>query len=201
MLLFCVETSLAAKKHFRNATWGMSLADVKASENFQLAIPAGGILTPNSVVYDGWVMGQPVLITYVFAHDRLVRGKYLLKLDDTFYDMHIDAYDEFKDDLEKKYGPPDQDKILWDKDHDLGEFSSRFGEAVSLGILKYFAQWNTRATTITMALYGRIGHVALQIEYASTKLKKFEEEYNELREYPGLFPELYLDRLLDKYPD
>lgn len=91
-LLFAAVLGIAAGQgDFRKATWGMTSAQVRASESgapSEVSQDNGEVL----VRYDGIRLGSlEAQIIYFFANDRLVRAKYLFPAE------HSDLNDFIRD--------------------------------------------------------------------------------------------------------
>ena len=87
---------------FRAADWGMSEAEVKASEKKAVPVPGS---PPGLLLYDGLLLGKlKVRITYRFADGKLVKGEYNLSAP-----LKTTDYGLLRSILVKKYGNPRSD--------------------------------------------------------------------------------------------
>lgn len=158
---------------FRNARWGMSVAEVKLSETAKLLDESDGIL-----LYESSLSGLDVFVGYVFTNGILVRGKYISVERHSNRNDYITDYNTLKDLLTKKYGAPIDENVFWLDDLYRDDYSD-WGFAVSLGHLKYFDSWETERTAITAALYGDNYEITHGIEYKSKELGTVEDTVRE----------------------
>jgi hypothetical protein len=186
-------TSFAqATVDFRQAHWGMSKAQVLATEPVR---PSEVRESEGEVVvrYDSVKLGGlEASAVYIFAKDRLVRAKYLLPAEHENLNDFISDYHSVEPILKSACGEPTSQKAVWlddstqeerkgylDQDRALPEniFASdrNVGLAVSLGHLKLYTQWNDGRTKVTHALTGVDGVVTHQIEYRSVELSPLED--------------------------
>jgi len=85
-------TTNADNTHFRNAKWGMSKAEVQATENS----PLDGMKTR--------LLDRQWYVDWTFAEDQLIQASYAYMGSD-----YRDAFDAAKEALEVKYGKPECD--------------------------------------------------------------------------------------------
>ncbi len=185
MLMAAVTAGAAAQTDFRNATWGMTLAQVKTTEP-----SAPGSIIENGgefvLIYDSARLGAlRARVLYVFAkEDRLVRAKYL------FEDQHADLnefirdYKKLEPLLAEKHGKPSLERAVWEDDSTQLEPKSyldqdraspanilpsdvNVGLAVSLGHLKLLTRWEAPRTQILHSLTGQDHQITHQVEYRS----------------------------------
>jgi hypothetical protein len=182
---------------FRQATWGMTKAQVLASE----AKRPSDVRQSNGetiVQYDaGKVAGLNATVLYIFAKDKLVRAKYLLnaqhdELNDFIADFH--AVETL---LKSAYGEPTLQKAVWEDDSLVEERKAyldqdratpesilpsdrNVGLAVSLGHLKLYTE-RGEVTRVLHAMTGADGHITHQIEYRSVESGALEDEAHSAR--------------------
>jgi len=126
-------------------------------------------------------------VVYFFAHDQLVRAKYLLAAERDDLNDFIADYRMIEPLLRSAFGEPVWQKAVWlddslmeekagylDQDRALPENifpSDRFvGLAVSLGHLKLFTELGEGRTKVLHALTGVDGRITHQIEYRSAEV-------------------------------
>ena len=173
-VLLLVAYSLFAQ--FRNTKWGMSIDEVKQTENAEPLFYAEKSF-PKALMYREWVLGIKKLLGFYFVDNQLVRAGYGFLGYDTNYNQYIYDYNELKEALYKKYKTAIDDKILWKNDL-YKDNRSKWGYAISLGHLVYFAKWETKDTNIIIILEEGSEHSKcfLTLEYTSKELKALEEK-------------------------
>lgn len=154
---------------FRKARWGMSKIKAKKSETAKLYSEEKDI-----IIYQSKVAGLDCMIGYVFADDKLVRGRYVFILQHTNKNDFIDDYKSIKETISEKYGTPKQDETVW-KNLLYADDIEKYGFAVSMGHLYYYAAWETPTTEIDLELSGDNFEIKLLVEYTSIKLKSLAE--------------------------
>jgi hypothetical protein len=91
---------------FRKTTWGMTKAQVLATEPLKPVIrddEAGlTVVAYKSVT----VAGMTGNLVYIFAEDKLVRAKYMFEEEHSNKTDHITDYETLDDTLGEKYGKP-----------------------------------------------------------------------------------------------
>ena len=101
MLFLLTAAVIAAERKpgFRQASWGMTPAEVKKTETRAEAVPGS---PPSELWYSDSLIGAyPARVLYVFAQGKLVRGAYLLG-----GPRRPTDYDYLQNLLIAKYGPP-----------------------------------------------------------------------------------------------
>lgn len=131
---------------FRKTRWGMTRAEVSASEETPPASEGEDALTFNSTIFD-----VPCLVYYRFAGDRLTTGGYWIDQANDVSD--VTAYLTLSEMLEKKYGEPKRQidgRAAWRlaQSQSLAEIA----KAVSAGDVKVTAEWSTEDTRIMLSL-------------------------------------------------
>jgi len=143
---------------FRKTRWGMTAAEVKASETSAPTHEKDG-----SIAYTVTVMNREMIALYLFIEDQLVQGAYTLAKTHANPDEYVRDFDDFKHALTKKYGKPKQDDVLWKHYKDPEEYEA--GWAVSVGLLQLQAAWETDATMIYCILNGGDNKSELNLFY------------------------------------
>jgi hypothetical protein len=178
---------------FRKAVWGMTQAQVKATESIE---PAETRQTGDEAVlkYDSPTSAKErARVIYIFAKDNLVRAKYIFDSDhDELNDFIVD-YRAAEPRLREKYGKPASERAVWDNDEfqqerlpyldqdrslasDILPSDQYAGLSVSLGYLRLYTQWSTGRTRVVHALTGENSRITHQIEYRSIELEPFENQ-------------------------
>lgn len=165
------EAAFAEDSHdFRNVYWGMSVEEVKKSENSKPDYEE-----KNIVGYKSVINGKNVLLGYFFSDGKLYMARYVL--DETFSnstDYYYSFYVPIKQFLIDKYGNPPEDRHLW-KNNTYKNNSEHFGLALSLGHYAEYAKWETAKTTITEYIAGNNLKITPGIEYTSKELAPAKE--------------------------
>ena len=155
------------KHHFRHARWGMSQAQVKASE--KPLSPISEDTKPDSrlvVQYAAKVAGLDVLIDYDFMNDKLVQAKYRFQETHANKNRYLDDYTVVTDALTEKYSKPDNTVRLW-LNKEFKKSHRNWGHAVQVGHLTMADQWETPDTSISALLKGVNNRIELLVMYKS----------------------------------
>jgi hypothetical protein len=187
---------------FRQARWGMTQAQVLATESSkpnEMRRSSGEAI----VQYDSVrLAGLDSCVIYIFANDKLVRAKYLFDVEHDNQNDFIADFRTVEPLLREKYGKPANERAIWTDDSTQDEPKSYLdqdratpanilpsdrlvGYAVSLGHLKLYTQWQAARTKVLHALTGENHEITHQIEYRSVELESLE---NKTRQ-PGANPE------------
>ncbi len=167
---------------FRKTTWGMSLEEVKASEDSAPTEEKPGVIT-----YRGEFEGKPVIIGYVFDGDKLVKAGYFMQAAYEDPNSYISDYDKVKDFLIGLYGSPAQDEVLWAAGEETDD-PDKFGEAACGGKLRYSTMWVDDRTVIKETLKGGNGQCKHGVMFESIEhsiKKEIEIEGTEPVTPPG----------------
>lgn len=158
---------------FRKTKWGMTPAEVKASEPLKIAEENEGIIG-----YKTSVIGKDVFVVYFFIDNQLTRARYILAETHSNRNDFITDYEDFKKILIKKYGVPAKDESFWKNDLYKDDYSD-WGTAISIGHLIYFSTWSTNVTEISDMLMGENYDISCIVEYSSKNLKEIEKKAQE----------------------
>lgn len=150
---------------FRKANWGMPRQEVMKTENEKPAYDQDAIL-----MYNVTVSGMDTSCAYLFTEEKLFRGVYTFNLKHTNENDFLADYDKIKATMTDKYGKPKQDEINWKNDRYKAD-AQKYGFAVSLGHVIYFATWETKDTNIILELTGDNYDIHLRSSYWSKKIK------------------------------
>ena len=160
------KTSSNDNTHFRNAKWGMSMREVKITEESEPVYENSEI-----IVYEDYLIQLPVEAVYFFVDNKLTRAKYMFNQKHTNENDFISDYKSLNNALRNKYGKPDEEDHFWSDDL-YKDTPSDWGFAVSLGHHSYFTEWDTKDTEILSALHGDNYEINMVVEYYSKELKK-----------------------------
>ena len=167
---------------FRNANWGMTIKQVRASEGSRKA----QLVKDNQVVYFDTISSKSFLVSYDFIDNKLVSAGYILADEHSNENLYIQDYDKLKELLIEKYGEP-SDKWLngtkysekvWLNDL-FKDDPNDWGMAMSLGHLTYQLCWIIPRTEIMLKLTGDNYEIILGIVYYSTEFRELQEKEKE----------------------
>jgi len=146
---------------FRKAKWGMSMKEVRESEDSDPVLESD-----NTLDYSTFILGLQTQIGYTFYNDELIRGGFffLTKLDNN--NKYVDKYLKIKEELIKVNGEPVIDTEL-PKDPYKTIAPEDKGDAVCNGDLLYAAQWNLPNTDIQLTLRGENSECKITVLYQS----------------------------------
>ena len=169
-LVFALPARGGETYDFRKTRWGMSQAEVMASETLELKERTKDVLG-----YETQLFGKDVMLVYAFVKDRLVRARYFLSERHANKLLYIKDYEQFTEALEKKYGPPTLDEIDW-LNPLFKDKPSHWGTAVSVGHMKMSKGWDASTTLIVAMLVGDNYKISCFIDYNSKELHHLENE-------------------------
>ena len=167
-----LNTALAGD--FRQADYGMTIEQVKASEQGVEWID----YSADIVGFKTKLAGLDALCGYVFVDDQFVRGTYVITEKHSNKTTYLSDYKTLTGLLQKKYGEPAKDETIWLNDL-YKNMPSRHGMAVAVGHLSKYAQWATEDTDITALLTGDNYKITLKLEYKSSDLGAMEAQKKE----------------------
>jgi len=149
---------------FRLTKWGMTQNDVVSAE--EKMDPVERI--ENMITYKTQILNRNVILHYLFVQDKLIGAIY--KLDDNYLnsDHFIRTYNEFKQKVTKKYGPPSRKITNW-LNATYKNNRKKWGLALSLGHTEYVTHWKTQNTTIECSLREHNFNVLCLLEYWSVE--------------------------------
>ncbi len=176
---------------FRHVTWGMSQAQVMATETTKPAEvrQSGGEYV---VKYEPVTAELTGRLIYIFVDDRLVRAKYISNAEHAEQNDFIADFHAVEPLLAEKYGKPAAERAVWESDEGQLErlpyldqdralasnilpSDQNSGLSVSLGYLRLYTQRLTARTQIVHALTGGDSRIVHQIEYRSVELENLEK--------------------------
>jgi hypothetical protein len=188
-LSLTLSISLASGADFRAATWGMTTAQVLATE----PNPPSSVRENNGEVmveYDSIKLaGMHGAVVYIFADDKLTRAKYVLEAKHDNLNDCVSDYHAVEPLLRKTFGEPTGQRAVWEDDSLQEERKSYLdqdrstpesilasdrlvGLAISLGHLKLYTEWGEGRTKVLHALTGVDGRITHQIDYRSADLSR-----------------------------
>ena len=190
--------SLLQAQDFRQAKWGMTVAQVLATESrhpTEVRQSSGEVV----VQYDSVPLaGLDGRVLYMFAQDKLVRAKYVFSLEHENRNEFIADYKAIEPLLLEKHGKPASERAIWEDDSTQDEPKSYLdqdratpssilpsdryvGLAVALGHLRLYTQWNRPRTVILHALTGEDNRILHQVEYRSVEFESLEKQVRQPR--------------------
>jgi hypothetical protein len=154
---------------FRNTRWGMSQEQVVASE-----INDPVEKNENYIKYETKVLNINVDLQYLFVEDKLIVASYTL--DEIYLNSkrYKYTYNIFEKALIDKFGEPKRKITNWMNDTYKNN-SSRWGLAIGLGHVEYFATWKTESTVIRCSLTGENHNILSIIRFSSIEYKDLEK--------------------------
>jgi hypothetical protein len=193
----CLAVSGANQPDFRKAAWGMTRAQVLATE----AVQPSEIRESNGEVlvrYDSLEWGKLACrVVYIFANDKLVRAKYVFDAEHGEPNDFIRDYRAIEPLLHEEYGNPASERAFWSDDSlqdepksyleqdrasstDILPSDQYAGLSIAAGHLKLYTRWRGDRTQISHGLTGgstgedsRITH---QVEFLSVELERLEND-------------------------
>lgn len=176
---------------FRHVAWGMSQAQVMATESAKPAEvrESGGETVVKYEPISAELSGR---LIYIFVGDKLVRAKYISNAEHAEQNDFIADFHAVEPVLMEKYGKPATERAVWDSDEGQLErlpyldqdralasnilpSDTNSGLSVSLGYLRLYTQRLTPRTQIVHALTGGDSRIVHQIEYRSLELQNLEK--------------------------
>ena len=164
------KSSSSDNTHFRNAKWGMSMQEVKITEESEPVYENNEI-----IVYEDSLIQLPVEAVYLFVDNKLTRAKYMFNQKHTNENDFISDYKSLNNALRNKYGKPKEEDHFWSDDL-YKDTPTDWGFALSLGHHSYFTEWDTKDTEILSALHGDNYEISMVVEYYSKELKDLDKE-------------------------
>jgi hypothetical protein len=133
--------------------------------------------TENIIKYKTQILNKSVELRYLFAAGKLIGASYSLDENYLSSNHFIQAYLQFKQALEKKYGQPSKEIINW-LNGTYKNNPKKWGLALSLGHTGYATFWKTQNTTIECSLREENLNVLCLIEYWSIEFLHLSESIN-----------------------
>jgi len=192
------QTPAGPPADFRKAAWGMSQAQVTASESLRprdVRQSNGETIVEYAPVRFG---GLETRLIYIFAKGKLARAKYIFEDEHSDLNLFIADYRAIDPVLLESHGKPASARAIWEDDTYQDEPKSyldqdratpesilpsdrQVGLSVSAGHLRLYTQWETARTRIVHALSGHDFQIMHQLEYSSRELEPLEKEVRAAR--------------------
>ena len=144
---------------FRNAVWGDSTEQVKATETADFIYG-----NEDALLFEGNLLGYDCDILYQFDNGALYNGGYMFPDLYTNAGQYIAAYDSIKKTLYEKYGDSIEDDVIELQSTDLIEMAGP-ANALKYGYVAYRAKWKTEETDITLAMMSSNYEITLLLSY------------------------------------
>lgn len=160
----------AEEYNFRKTRWGMSqeqIMDSEESDNY--------LRNQKSLLYTVQVLEKAMLAEYYFVENKLVRAGYTLAESHIVDTKYVGDYGEIKEVLNRKYGDPKEDRVVWKNDY-FKSNPQQWGTAVSVGHLSFFSVWETDSTIIAASLTGGDFKFSCKVVYQSKELMHLEKK-------------------------
>jgi len=179
---------------FRKATWGMTQAQVMATEPdrpAEVRQENGEVVVKyESVKKTADLVGR---LIYIFANDKLVRAKFVSNAEHSDLNDFIVDFRGVEPVLMEKYGKPANERAVWENDayqqerlpyldqdralaSDILPSDPNVGLSISLGYLRLYTQRSSAHTKIVHTLTGENQRIIHQIEYRSVELEPLENK-------------------------
>ena len=167
--------------HFRSAKFGMTINQVKSSEESEPVFEDG-----EALVYEDSIIGIKTDVYYSFVNNSLWRGTYFTREKYTNDNLYIEDFLKIKKALTEKYGDPDIDREDWSQSHYKSD-REKYGFAVSMGYLEYVVQWNNvlenRESYIMLILRGNNFEIpGIKVFYTDELLEEVYRKQKEKKE-------------------
>jgi hypothetical protein len=150
--------------HYRSARWGMSLAEVIASEGRD-----PDEATDEYVVYSGMVAELSTMSAYHFKEGVLVWVKLLFAAEHSSENRYLADYGTIDSLLTKKYGRPTDQQKLWNNTLWEDE-SDQWGLAIASGHLLLATKYLTSESEVLHIMGGDNYEVNHAVDYYSREL-------------------------------
>ncbi|GAA3852899.1 hypothetical protein KACC15558_35120 [Brevibacterium ammoniilyticum] len=168
------EESRGGELGFRGVRWGTRPQSAKRREETEPSEENQRML-----YWTGAWMGTLMCdVVYLYAHDVLVRGKYIIDENWVNENRYLMEFSTLKNLLATKYGNPVEDLEFWNNDLWRDNYDD-WGKAVEQGHLSMYVTWYSGDTRIILSLAGEKYTSILAIEYASLKLESLESKLTE----------------------
>jgi hypothetical protein len=167
------EAEVNTETNFRSARWGMSKQQILRMEGHPAQQDSSGGL--DVIQYLQTILNMDCMIGFVFAENKLVKAKYSFLTKHGDKNQYIQDYSKIRDILVEKYGNPETESALWQDDRYKNE-SSNWGQALSLGHLRFDSTWQDSETEIHLGLNGGRDKIFLVVEYAGLDYRDLTQQ-------------------------
>ncbi len=171
-----VRTDVIPETNFRSARWGMSKQQILRLEGVPDEQDSSNGL--DIVQYLQTVLNMDCMIGFVFAENKLVKAKYSFMARHGDKNQYIQDYTKIRDILVEKYGNPETEAARWE-DSRYKDEPSNWGQALSLGHLRFDSTWQDSETEIHLRLNGGNENISLVVEYAGLDYKKLARQVSD----------------------
>lgn len=154
------------KYDFKKADWGMTMAQVKASEPKKPAAE-----TPNSLTYKSAIARMFAYTTYQFKDGKLYRAGFIFAEKRDTDNKFIEDYETLKGYLIQANGSPVIDEEKQINPNAVIDPDNK-GAAACRGDIIYGAQWNIPRSVIRLVLRGEDSKCLLTVVYTSASAAK-----------------------------
>jgi len=161
IMMMSTSILLAQDANFRDASWGMSKAEVKEAEDKQLLQEKVDVL-----YYADTMEDQQMYVIYKFAGEekQLHQGQYILQSELTNESQYIDFYKVLESNYRDQYGSPRVDTTLVQAEKYMGS-PSQYSSGLKSGDVRFQTSWDTKETEILMQLWNGNRGIQLAIQY------------------------------------
>ena len=151
----------------RNINWGMSREEVSKLETATYNFQQGEF-----VFYETTICGLSSNLIYAFNdNDELYQVIYQITEEHTSENLYINDYDNLKDEIQNKYGTPDESGETWIDDLYKDDPDDK-GFALMLGDLIIKSIWYNDDVTIGLVLSGDNYEINHLLGYTSTEYEQ-----------------------------
>lgn len=121
------------------------------------------------------VFGMEAQINYGFTKDdELAFMSYRLYANPASATMHLEHYDDVKQQLKAEYGRPVSDNIYWFGDKATPQAEKNIGVALAQRAVRFVTRWELRETRLELDMKGQGEKVVISVMYTSDEFgKKF----------------------------
>lgn len=160
LLWLCSAMSLLASDSteydFRKVRWGMTETEVVKSEGKKPSSKEEESTGSHYIVYATTMGSLGCNVLYFFNDSNQlyqVQVAFTVK-HATRSELFIDDFQTINEVLQKKYGAPTVDDVIWGSERSEKSYDGDVGLALTLGDLTYRSEWDTDRTHITHMVYG-----------------------------------------------
>ncbi|MEI5584292.1 MULTISPECIES: hypothetical protein [unclassified Agromyces] len=133
---------------FRNATWGMTQAQVRSLEIGHPKLDAEGML-----LYEVIVASMDAEAFYQFREGELASASYQFREERTSPNRYVRDFNRLVELYTRKYGEPDGSHVEWHDDL-YRDSPDNWGYAVERGDVAFFTKWSTTESGVSIMLSG-----------------------------------------------